>query len=79
MRDSLPRLSPLALRPREAARALGISQRTLWALTAPRGPIPCVRIGSGKRSAVLYRVADLEAWLAARSSASTEPAKGGAE
>ena len=62
----------LALRPREAARALGISARTLWGLTAPRGPIPCVRLGSGKRRTVLYPTADLEAWL----SREAQPAKG---
>ena len=55
--------STLALRPREAAKALGISARTLWGLTAPRGPIPCVRVGSGKRRTVLYPTADLQAWL----------------
>jgi hypothetical protein len=59
--------APLSLRPREAARALGISARTLWSLSAPRGPIPCVRIGNGNRQTVLYPVADLAAWL--RSSA----------
>lgn len=53
----------LALRPREASKALGISPRTLWGLTAPRGPILCVRIGSGKRQSVLYPTADLQAWL----------------
>lgn len=53
----------LALRPRDAAKALGISTRTLWGLTAPRGPIPCLRIGHGKRQTVLYPVADLQAWL----------------
>jgi len=53
----------LALRPREAAKALGISARTLWGLTAPRGPIPCLRIGHGKRRTVLYPVAELQAWL----------------
>jgi hypothetical protein len=53
----------LALRPREAAKALGISPRTLWALTAPRGPIPCARVGRGKRQAVLYSVQDLQDWL----------------
>jgi len=53
----------LALRPREAAKALGISARTLWGLTAPRGPIPCLRIGHGRRKTVLYPVADLQAWL----------------
>ena len=40
--------SPLALRPREAAKALGISPRLLWQLTKD-GHIPCVRVGSGKR------------------------------
>ena len=29
----------------EAAFALGVCQKTLWSLTVPRGPIPCVRIG----------------------------------
>lgn len=56
--------SPLALRPREAAKALGVSSRTLWDLTAPRGPIPCVRVGAGKRQSVLYPVEVLRAWLA---------------
>lgn len=55
--------SPLALRPREAAKALGISARTLWGLSAPRGPIPCVRVGSGKRQTVLYPMAELQRWL----------------
>jgi len=54
---------PLALRPREAARALNISVRTLGRLTAPRGPIPCVRVGYGKRQTVLYPMAELQAWL----------------
>jgi len=56
---------PLALRPREAAKALGISERLLWSLSAPRGPIPCRRIG-GKGGCVLYRLADLDAWLVGR-------------
>jgi hypothetical protein len=63
----------LALRPREAARALGISARTLWGLTAPRGPIPAIRVGHGKRQTVLYSVDALKAWLARESST----AKGG--
>jgi excisionase family DNA binding protein len=54
--------SPLALRPREAAKALGISPRLLWQLTKD-GHVPCVRIGSGKRRTVLYPLADLQAWL----------------
>lgn len=53
----------LALRTSDAAKALGISERTLWGLTAPRGPIPCLRIGHGKRQTVLYPVAELQTWL----------------
>ncbi|MFN5958437.1 MAG: helix-turn-helix domain-containing protein [Planctomyces sp.] len=52
--------SPLALRPKDAAKALGIGERTLWDLTHPRGPIPCVRT----RGCVLYPYHLLQAWLA---------------
>lgn len=52
----------LALRPRDAARALGIGSRKLWELSQPRGPIPCVRIGA----CVVYPVAALERWLASQ-------------
>jgi hypothetical protein len=69
-------VEPLALRPRDAARALGISPRTLWGLTAPRGPIPCLRIGHGKRRTVLYPVAELRAFLADRAEPAG-PVKGG--
>lgn len=57
----------LALRPKDAAIALGIGQRKLWELTAPRGPIPCVKLGT----CVLYRFADLDAWLAREAARST--------
>jgi hypothetical protein len=57
--DSTP---TLALRPRDAAKALGISPRLLWQFTHD-GHIPCVRIGTGKRRTVLYPVADLKTWL----------------
>ena len=56
---------PLALRPRDAARCLGISPRLLWDLSQPRGPIPVVRVGDGKRKAILYPVDALKDWLAA--------------
>ncbi|MCE9618484.1 MAG: helix-turn-helix domain-containing protein [Planctomycetes bacterium] len=62
--ESKKQVSPtLALRPREAARALGIGQRKLWELTKT-GVIPSVRIGT----CVLYQVSQLEAWLTARAS-----------
>ena len=61
---------PLALRPRAAAEMLGISARFLWDLTQ-RGDVPCVRLGSGKRRAVLYPVSLLRDWLAAQGPASS--------
>jgi len=66
--------APLALRPREAAKALGISPRLLWQLTHD-GHIPCVRVGSGKRRTVLYPTADLQAWLTRQA----EAEKGGSD
>ena len=59
-------IESLSLRPREAAQALGISTRTLWGLTTPRGPIPCLRIGHGQRQIVLYPVSTLQGWLNAQ-------------
>lgn len=58
-----PTTSPglLALRPKQAAESLGISERTLWGLTAPRGSIPCVRLGKG--GVVVYPVDLLREWL----------------
>ncbi len=56
-------LQPMALRPKEAAAMLSVSTRTLYTLTK-RGEIPCVKLGKGKGSAVLYRISDLGAWLA---------------
>jgi hypothetical protein len=72
---NLPQPSSLALRPREAAKALGISPRSLWGLTVPRGPIPCVRVGHGERRTVLYPVTELQAWLTQEA----EAAKGGGQ
>ena len=49
----------LALRPREAARALGLSSRKLWSMTAS-GEVPHVRLGR----AILYPIDSLREWLA---------------
>lgn len=59
-----PMDGPLAIRPRDAARVLGVSERTLWGWTAA-GLIPCIRpSGPGKKgAAVLYSVATLRRWL----------------
>jgi excisionase family DNA binding protein len=56
----------LALRPREAARALGISDRLLWTWTN-QGLIPHTRIGRR----VIYPVAQLESWLEKQAQANT--------
>lgn len=53
--DEAPRL---ALRPREAAKALGISERTLWTWTS-NGTIPHIRQGK----TILYPTASLARWL----------------
>jgi excisionase family DNA binding protein len=50
--------APLALRPREAAKALGVSERTLWAWTK-EGDVPHAKIGG----TLLYPVAELREWL----------------
>ena len=49
----------LALRPRDAAKALGIGARLLWAKTNA-GEIPHVRIGR----TVVYPIEQLREWLA---------------
>jgi hypothetical protein len=48
----------IALRPREAAKMLGVSEKKLWLMTMPRGNVPCVRVGSR----VLYFRHQLERW-----------------
>ncbi|MSR59847.1 MAG: DNA-binding protein [Planctomycetaceae bacterium] len=58
----------LALRPREAAKALGVSERSLWEWTH-RGDVPHVRIGR----TILYPVDALRDWLNRRAGS----AKGG--
>jgi excisionase family DNA binding protein len=56
---------PMVLRPREAARTLSISTRTLFAWTK-QGRVPHIRVGTGRRTTVLYPVAELRSWLAAQ-------------
>lgn len=52
-----PKAPTPLLNARDAARSLGIGSRTLWSLTAPRGPIPVIRFGTR----TCYAVRDLEA------------------
>jgi excisionase family DNA binding protein len=54
----------LLLTARQAAEALAVSRRTLWQLTAPRGPIPALRLpGRGRARSLRYSVEDLERWI----------------
>jgi excisionase family DNA binding protein len=46
---------------REVASLLSISTRTVWAMTVPRGSLPCVKVGRSVR----YDVEDLESWIQA--------------
>jgi excisionase family DNA binding protein len=57
----------LALRPKQAAASLGVSERTLWAWTAA-GEVPHVRKGK----AVLYPVELLQKWLAKKATGGEE-------
>ncbi|MEQ9455617.1 MAG: helix-turn-helix domain-containing protein [Phycisphaeraceae bacterium] len=53
----------LSLRPDEAAKALGISKRKLWGVTADKtSGIPHFRLGRS----VLYPVEGLKEWMATR-------------
>lgn len=49
----------LLYRPDEAAELLGVSPRTLWSISQPRGELPVVRIGSVTR----YAHADLVSYI----------------
>ncbi len=56
--DPTPEPPRLAYRAREAATALGMSEKALWDRTSPRGDIPAVKIGSR----VLYFVHQIQGW-----------------
>jgi excisionase family DNA binding protein len=54
-----PMHGPQLLNVNAGAKCLGISTRKLWALAAPRGEIPIVRIGRSVR----FRPEDLAAFV----------------
>jgi excisionase family DNA binding protein len=53
----------------EAADYLSISHRSLWAMTAPRGPIPSIKFGR----AVRYPIEGLDAFIAENGSKPRRP------
>jgi hypothetical protein len=64
-----PGAAPLAVGTPQAALMVGISARTLWANTSPRGTLRCARIGTR----VVYEIDELRRWLA------EQAAKGGGD
>lgn len=62
--DTIPALKPLLVDTHVAAKALSISERTLWQLTKD-GEIPVVRIGRSVR----YPLDDLRAFVEQRKEA----------
>ena len=60
MQNSTP--EKLLMSARETARMLSVCEKTLWSMSAPRGPIPVVRIGTR----CLYAVKSLQAYIDAQ-------------
>ena len=67
---SEPEIPCLAMRPREAAKSLGISERLLWEWTNA-GLVPHIRINR----AILYPTDALNDWLRRRAEAAITDAK----
>jgi predicted DNA-binding transcriptional regulator AlpA len=57
-------IAPLTVGLKDAARLLGISERSLWGM-ANRGEVPCVRLGGR----LVFRVGSLDEWLVEREKA----------
>jgi predicted DNA-binding transcriptional regulator AlpA len=49
----------LLVKPDTAAEMIAVCEKTLWSLTQPRGPLPCVRLGKSVR----YSPAALQKWI----------------
>ncbi len=58
--------TPLLITAAELAKSLRLSERKIWAITSPRGDLPCVVIGK----LVRYDPVAISAWIAAHSSPS---------
>lgn len=70
-RAAVPTVVPLLVGAKEAARSLGISERTLWSLTK-RAKVPHVRLGRR----VLYDPDDLRAWVQGLKDSPESPSQG---
>lgn len=47
---------------REVAEQTGLCEKSIWNATAPRGDLPCVKLGAR----TLYRPEDVTAWIESR-------------
>ena len=47
---------------REVADQTGLCEKSVWNSTAPRGSLPCVKLGAR----ILYRPDDVAAWIESR-------------
>jgi len=47
---------------REVAEQTALCEKSIWNATAPRGDLPCVKLGSR----TLYRPEDVAAWIESR-------------
>ncbi len=65
-------IEPILLPPRQAAKLLSISERTLYAFTKA-GTIPVVRIGRSVR----YSLDELKEWIRSRSERKCEKTQNG--
>jgi hypothetical protein len=68
-----PTLQPASdvLKPKDAAKVLHLSPRTLETMRTRGGGPPFVKYGDGRSARVVYRRCDLDAWLASRVRPST--------
>jgi hypothetical protein len=64
-------VAPLLVNVKQAAALLGISERTLFSITAPRGDLPCAKVAR----CVRYRLSDLERFCEERARASETKAR----
>ncbi len=55
----LQKLEQKLLTAREAAKFLGLSERTIWEISGPRGDLPAIRLGRSVR----YSRADLADYI----------------
>jgi hypothetical protein len=62
---------PKVLTPKQAAKYVRLSHRTLETMRTRGGGPPFAKYGEGRSARVVYRLCDLDAWIASRVRVST--------